>query len=114
MEMLAHQPESRAELPITQKVVEDAGHLCVFLPKYHCQIDIIEYFWGASKRYTREHCDYTFERLKNTVKTALASVPLETIRRWRCACGDGWRRTRGVLEQRDAEAQANLQALVLI
>ncbi|KAJ7704622.1 hypothetical protein B0H16DRAFT_1346781, partial [Mycena metata] len=34
------------------------------------------------KQYLREHCDYTFDTLKENMPKALASVPLFTIRRW--------------------------------
>jgi len=30
----------------------------------------------------REHCDYTFETLKENMPQALASVSVETIRKW--------------------------------
>ncbi|KAJ7097351.1 hypothetical protein C8R44DRAFT_835029 [Mycena epipterygia] len=34
------------------------------------------------KKYLREHCDYTFETLKENMPKALASVQVATIRRW--------------------------------
>ncbi|KAJ7623777.1 hypothetical protein FB45DRAFT_752730 [Roridomyces roridus] len=48
----------------------------------HAQINFIEYFWGAVKRYLRENCDYTFKTLKENMPKAMASVSVELIRKW--------------------------------
>ena len=37
---------------------------------------------GAVKKYWREHCDYTFDTLKDNIPKALESVQLSTIRKW--------------------------------
>jgi hypothetical protein len=34
--------------------------LCIFLPKFHCELSHIEFFWG----WLRENCDYTFPGLQ--------------------------------------------------
>jgi hypothetical protein len=67
---------------IVQEVIEAAGHLCIFSPKFHCVLNFIELFGGAVKRYLHEHCDYTFETLKDNLPKALESVALNTIWLW--------------------------------
>ncbi|KDQ25265.1 hypothetical protein PLEOSDRAFT_1077894 [Pleurotus ostreatus PC15] len=37
---------------------------------------------GMKQRYLAEHCDYTFETLKENMPKALQSVKVETIRKW--------------------------------
>ena len=46
---------------LVQEVIKTAGHMCIFLPKFHCEINFIEFFWGSVKRHhLRENCDYSF------------------------------------------------------
>jgi hypothetical protein len=45
------QPEFMAQKSLVQEVIEAAGHLCIFLPKFHCQRNFIELFWGMVKKY---------------------------------------------------------------
>jgi hypothetical protein len=80
--ILELQPDFHAQKSLVQEVIEAAGHLCLFLPKFHCELNFIEFFWGAVKRYLRENCDYTFQTLQQNMPKALASVDLKTIRRW--------------------------------
>ena len=49
------------------------GHECIFYPKFHCELNYIEFFWGAVKRYTRENCNYSFVDLEDMIKAGLNS-----------------------------------------
>jgi len=80
--ILSLQPDFIAQKSKLQNEIEKRGHKCIFYPKYHCELNYIEMYWGAAKRYTREHCNYTWANLQKIVPEALDSVPLITIRRY--------------------------------
>ncbi|ETV63894.1 hypothetical protein H257_19173 [Aphanomyces astaci] len=82
----ASQKDFRAQLSLLEETIISAGHICAFLPKYHCKLNPIESFWGAPSA-TRSHCDYSFEGLKTCVPQSLDFVPLTSIRKVfrRCA-----------------------------
>lgn len=64
-------------------MIEARGHVCLFLPKFHCELNFIEMFWGAAKRDTRANCNYKWnEGFRQTVIAALNSVSTLTIRRF--------------------------------
>jgi hypothetical protein len=74
--ILSLQPDFQEQKSLVQETIEAAGHLCIFLPKFHCKLNFIEFFWGAVKRYLQEHCNYTYDGLRANIPKALASVEL--------------------------------------
>ena len=51
-----------------------------FIPKFHCELNPIERVWAHSKKYTRAHCDYSFNGLEVMINPALKSVTPDLIR----------------------------------
>jgi hypothetical protein len=47
--MIANQQDFRSERPLIQLIIEEAGHKCWFLPKFHCELNPIEMYWGWVK-----------------------------------------------------------------
>ena len=43
------QPDFQEQKSLVHETIEAAGHLCIMLPKYHCELNFIEFFWGAIK-----------------------------------------------------------------
>lgn len=44
------QPDFKAEKPLLQVLIEKRGHICLFLPKFHCELNPIEMVWAQIKR----------------------------------------------------------------
>jgi transposase len=61
------------------RAVNHSWHRVLYLPRYHPELNHIEFFWCQAKRYSRENCNYTFEGLRHTVPAALDSVMNSTI-----------------------------------
>ncbi|CAJ0639170.1 5464_t:CDS:2, partial [Entrophospora sp. SA101] len=70
---------------LIQEIIGEHGHKVILFPRFHCELNFIECFWGAVKNYTRDDCNYTFKGLEKTVPEALNSVSLEQI------CKYAWR-----------------------
>ena len=58
--ILSAQENFRSARSRLQDIVEEAGHIFLLYPKFHCELNWIEYYWGRWKHFTRKHCNYTF------------------------------------------------------
>ena len=47
--MIANEQDFRSEKPLIQLIIEEAGHKCWFLPKFHCELNPIKMYWGWVK-----------------------------------------------------------------
>ncbi|OAX34270.1 hypothetical protein K503DRAFT_699039 [Rhizopogon vinicolor AM-OR11-026] len=68
------QSDFKEQKSLVQEIIERAGHLCMFLPKFHCELNFIEFFWGRVKKYLRDHHDCTFETLKSFGSSVQQSI----------------------------------------
>lgn len=46
--LLGIQPDFKEQQSLVQEVIEAAGHECIFLPKFHWELNFIEFFWVQS------------------------------------------------------------------
>jgi hypothetical protein len=80
--LMANQQDFLEQKGMLEEEVHKRGHLVLFFPKFHCECNWIEYFWGDAKRRTREQCDYSWDGLKRTVPRVLESTDEIRISRW--------------------------------
>ena len=59
----------------------NAYFLIDYYPKYHCEFNYIEMFWGAAKAWCRANCTFNLDGHLNLVKEALKSVTVCKIHR---------------------------------
>ncbi|KAJ7648975.1 hypothetical protein DFH06DRAFT_996741 [Mycena polygramma] len=81
--LLSHQPDFAHEKSQLELLIEAApGMVCHFLPKFHLEMNPIEYFWAWVKRYFRERSNGQWQKGKDLLEEALHACPLPTIRRF--------------------------------
>ena len=58
-EILSAQGDFRSTRSCLQETVEDADNIFLLYPKFHCELNWIEYYWGNCKHFARRHCSCT-------------------------------------------------------
>ena len=71
-----HIPTLRMKRKKLEYFLHARGHACMFLQKYHCEMNPIERCWAQAKRYTRAYCNYNITGLRQSIYPALDSVSI--------------------------------------
>jgi hypothetical protein len=79
--LLFNQPDFVNQRSQLEELVTSHGHICDFYPKYHCELNFIEQYWGAVKfRYrgfgTRPANEHEMEK---RILQCLDDIPLLQI-----------------------------------
>ncbi|KAI9329106.1 hypothetical protein BD770DRAFT_477956 [Pilaira anomala] len=84
---LQKRPDFAAQKTALEETVVEAGHIFELYPKYHCECNWIEMYWGGAKREARLHCDYTFKSLEAKIPDFLDKAgDIRKIRRYFQRC----------------------------
>ena len=69
--IMAAQSDFQWEPCALSNLITKKGHLCLFTPKFHPELNFIERAWGRAKWFLRLFCDCTFPGLKARAGIAL-------------------------------------------
>ena len=64
---LGNYHDFKHEKTAVEHLIRSRGHYCIFIPKFHCELNLIERVWGKAKQYTRSHCNYSFPGLQANI-----------------------------------------------
>ena len=71
-----------SQVTILEELVRSKGHVCLYLPKYHCELNPIERNWCHAKRVSRQYVNGSIVRLRQVVPTSLESVTVEMMNKF--------------------------------
>ena len=61
--LMAKQKDFSEQKSQVEEHIVEWGHLCLFLPKFHCELNMIEMIWGRSKQFVRNNTNGTSQLL---------------------------------------------------
>ena len=67
---------------LLQELIQHRGHLCYYIPKFHCELNPIERCWCHAKKLTRAQANGSIIRLRKIVKEGLESVTVGLIQKY--------------------------------
>ena len=56
--ILSCQPDFLEQKSALEEAIIASNHICEKYPKFHCECNFIERYWGYAKRETRRRCSY--------------------------------------------------------
>ncbi|CAA7263722.1 unnamed protein product [Cyclocybe aegerita] len=81
--LLFTQPDFVNQKSCLEELITSHGHICDFYPKYHCELNFIEQYWGAAKLQYRNSPKTTdIKEMERNVLACLDDVPDVSIKRY--------------------------------
>ena len=83
--VMRRQPDFMQQKEWLDETVTECGFNIIFYPKFHCELNFIEYVWGWVKSHHRRTCTYNYNDLKSSIDNTMENIiPLATVRKfWR-------------------------------
>jgi len=69
--IISLQPDFKEQL---EELIVSRGHVCLFFPKFHCELNFIELFWAQVKYLIREKCEYNLASLLTAIPETMDAL----------------------------------------
>src|ERR1700735_5151221 len=80
--ILFNQPDFVSQKSELHELIERRHHLCDFYPKYHCELNFIEQYWGAAKlQFRTAGRSASISEMEKKMQDSLDGVDINQIRR---------------------------------
>ena len=80
--ILKEHDDFKAEKSMVERFIFSRGHDCLFLPKYHFELNPIERVWRRAKDEARKTCRYNIASLRSSIDSALDTVSVDLFRKF--------------------------------
>ena len=86
--MMSRQKDFLEEESMLTKLVKKRGHLALFLPKFHCELNWAELFWSKSKSFVRQQVDGTWKAMVQAIWLSFGcrNIPIDLSHRFFRKC----------------------------
>ena len=86
--IISLQKDFVTEKPKLQTIIEEAGHKCYFLPKFHCELNPIEMYWGWVKICMYFYASALFSAVDDSLKVCghWQMAPSQLANTWFQSC----------------------------
>ena len=101
-------PDFANQPTILEELVRSRGHICLYLPKYHCELNPIERNWCHAKKISRQYVNGTIVKLRSVIPTSLEAVTVEMMNKFFRTCRDYEMAYRSGCKGKEVEAQVKL------
>ena len=72
--IISLQPDFKEQKSQLEELIVSRGHVCLFFPKFHCELNFIELFWAQVKYLIREKCEYNLASLLTAIPEAMDAL----------------------------------------
>ena len=73
---------------ILEELIAARNHVCLYLPRFHCELNPIERVWCHAKKHTRANCNGSLLRLRKVVPEGLSSCSKDMMSKFFLTCID--------------------------
>jgi hypothetical protein len=80
--LLTYPDFKTAAKPLLQERIEARNHKCMFIPRFHCELNPIEWVWCFVKRHTQKYSNGTITRLRQILPPAFDNVLKDLIKKF--------------------------------
>jgi len=72
--IISLQPDFKEQKSQLEELIVSRGHVCLFFPKFHCELNFIELFWAQVKYLIREKCEYNLASLLTAIPETMDAL----------------------------------------